>query len=704
MVQTPTPQSKAVCPVRWLGAAAPLFVLTITLALLPGPAFASIQNRLYRIDIHPRKEFTRLTVRLSDPPNYTLVTIPGNRLRLEIQDTGGTLFKKFRRYSDKNIGGLLLAKRGDSLLITFQVSHVAGWRDLSRSDVSAITVDVGASFKPGAAHPSLAGREKIWNGIEKLVRNFDPPLKSEIPFTQTDRQVLKNFLTEEEQKQFMAAEAALYKGRLTEAEELFTQFSSRQGPIRSLALYRLAETWYKLQKYPQALTVFREAEKLWPAYLGLNPGVTFYYGDSIARSGELSNARALLAGLVARLADKTFAPALLVRLGDILTRQGHELEARAIYQNVAENFTENKASQMALMRIADGEFLHLNPWNYRPVRDVYLSASLQSGDLDMREEAYFKYVLLESLHGEAGEALQQIMAFQRKFPRGVYVAVVRNIREILVAEVYRSTSWSKDPSALVRFMDEQHEFVAGCIEQPGFLATVTHAYNEAGRPIELVNLLSGLVERSWAGSAAPDMYASIVDNAELIGDMATAERTIKAYLGKFPGNPRARLMTERLGGIYASADKHQQVKDTLLWLLNKGEHAQRNESYYQLGRSLWTLQLYAQAAKAMDRFIESPSGRDPRLLPDAYFIAGSSREYSGDRKGALKLFEAALKLPDNSRNEEFVYRAGQINLQTGNTLRAKNLFDQLVKKGKDPDWQKLAQRALTSIEQKPSPP
>jgi TolA-binding protein len=702
MAQTLVSQTASVNIIRRiLLLVVPLF--TFALALLPNLVHASVPNRLYRIDIKPQKEFTRLTVRLANPPQYRLSAIPGNRLRLDIQDTGGTLFKKFRRYSDKNIGGLVLKKRGSSLLVTFQISQKAGWRDLTRPDISAITLDVGTPFKPGVPHPSLAGREKIWQGVEKLVRDFDPPLKSEIPFSPTDRQVLKKFLSEEEQKDFIAAEAALYKSRLTEAEELFTRFSSRQTPIRPLALYRLAETWYKLQKYPQALAAFREAEKLWPDYLGMNPGVTFYYGDSIARSGELTTARALLAGLVARLADKTYAPALLVRLGDILTRQGHESEARAIYQNVAEQFKENKASQMALMRSADGDFLQTNPWNYRPTSDVYLYASQQSGDLDMREESYFKYVLLESIHGEAGQALQLVMGFQRKFPRGVYAAVIRTIREVLVSEVYRRTAWSKDPSALVRFMDEQHEYLASSIEQPGFLATVTRAYNEAGRPIELVKLLTALSERTWAASVAPEMYTSIVDNAELIGDSATAERTIKAFLAKFPVNSRTRLMTERLGSIYFAAEKHQQVKETLLWLLNKGEHAQRAESYYQLGRSLWTLQLYPQAAKSMDLFLAAPSGRDLRLVPDAYFVAGSARESSGDRKGALKQFEAALKLPDNKRNEEFIYRAGQVNLHEGNIRRAKGLFEQLAKSGKDPDWQKLAQQALASLESKSTP-
>lgn len=681
-----------------------LLLLVLALTLLPGAASASIPNHFYRIDIRPHTDFTRLTIRLSEPPEYSLAAIPGNRLRLVLQDTEGMLFKRYRQYSDKNIGGVIIKKRGDSLLITFQISGMAGWRDLSRSDISAITVDVGAPFKSGLSSQYVKGREKIWSGVEKLVRDFDPPLKSEIPFSPTDRQILKSFLSDADQKEFIAAEAALYKGRLTEAEELFLRFSARQTQIRSLSLYRLGETWYKLQKYPQALAAFREAEKLWPAYLGLNPAVTFYYGDSIARNGELSQARTLLAGLVARLADKAFTPALLVRLGDIYTRQGHEQDGHAIYQNVAQNFKDNKASKMALMRFADSDFLHSSPWNYRSISAVYRNASLQSGDLDMREEAHFKYVLLESIYGVAGESLQLITSFQRKFPRGVYAAVIRTIREALVAEVYRNTNWDKDPAALVRFMEEQHEYLAGCVEHPRFLATVTRAYNEAGRPIELVKLLTALVDRLWAASLAPDLYVSIVDNAELIGDAATAEKTIKTFLNKFPADRQARLMIERLGSLYYSAEKHQQVKETLLKLLNKGERAQRTESYYQLGRSLFALQLYAQAAKSMELFLASPSGRDPRLMPDAYFVAGSAKESSGDRKGALKLFEAALKLPDNRRNEEFAFKTGQINLQEGNIRQAKEIFEQLAKNGKDPDWQRLARQSLASLETKPAPP
>lgn len=677
-----------------------LFSVLSGLVILPDEAQASISNRLYRVDIRPHKDYTRIIVKLAEPPVYSLSTIPGSRMRLVIQDTGGTLFKKYRRYSDRNIGGLTFLKRGDSLLITFQVSPLTGFRDLSRPDISAITLDIGGPFKAKVSGPAFAGREKIWSGVGKLVKDFDPPLKSEIPFSPTDRQILKNFLDENDQKSFMAAEAALYRGQLSEAEEIFTQFASRQVPVRPLAMYRLAETWYKLQKYPQALNAFREAEKLWPAYLGFNPGVTFYYGDSIARSGDLAQARLLLAGLVGRLADKKYAPALLVRLGDILSRQGHDREALAIYLNVAENFKDNKANGMALMRRADLKFLQTTPWNYRPLSDAYLDASRQSGDIDMREESLFKHVLLESIHGDAAEALQLLISFQKKFPRGVYVAVIRTMREVLVTDVYKNTAWGKDPSSLVRFVEEQHDYLSGCVEQHGFLKAVTGAYNEFGRPIELIKLLDSLVERQWATPIAPEIYLELVDNSELIGDMAMAERTIKTFLHKYPADPRSRGMTERLGAVYFAADKHQQVKETLLWLLNKGKRAQRVESYYQLGRSLWKLQLYPQASKAMDMFFAAPAARDTALLPDAYYIAASSREAVGDRKGALKLLDVALKLPDNKRHEEFIYKTGDISLRDGNIPRAREMFEQLVKNGKDPDWQKLARQALASIETK----
>lgn len=664
----------------------------------PQPALASIPNRVQRVDIRPKKGYTRIILGLENIPTYTVTALTGNRLRIAIEDVDGPLFKKFRRYSDTNIGGLVFSRRGGSLLVTFRTVSGAGWRDLHLDGASAITLDVGLKFTLPPPRPSAPGREKIWSGVEKLVRDFDPPLKTDIPFQPTDRQILKTILNDADQQTFMAAESALYKGQLTEAEEAFYPFTSRQTPIKSLALYRMGETWYKLQKYPQALIAFREAEKIWPAYLNFNPSVTFYYGDSIVRSGDLAAGRILLAKLIGRLADKKFAPTLLVRLGDILARQGHDLESLALYRTVADNFKDNKACYMAQLRLDDREFLQVNSMSYHALSASYQEIALMSGDFEMREEAYFKYVLLESIHGEAAGALQILTVFQRKFPRGVYATVVRVMREVLVGQVYHERQWDKDSAALIRFVEEHQEYLAACIELPGFLEKVTAAYADVGRPIELIKLFSYLVDRQWATSGVPYMYEEIANNAELIGDVSLAERSLRTILRRYPSNPRVRLIMERLGGLSFADSKFRDVKESLQWLLNKGAHAQNPESYYYLGRSLWSLKEYSQAAKAIDLYLVSVGGADTRLLPDAYFVAVSARESAGDRKGALRLLGVGLKLPGNPRNDEFLYKAGEINLLEGKKQLARSYFEQVAKKGKDADWQSLARQALESLD------
>jgi len=675
-----------------------LLLLYCLVLFAPSMAKAAVPklNNLYRVDIQPHKDYTRINIRFDLPPQYTLSLLPGHRLRLAVADADGTLFRKFRSYSDANIGGLVLKKRGNGLSVTFGIAAESGWRDITHSGISAITIDVGRRFNAKTTRLYPPDREKIWSGVEKLVRDFDPPIRTDFLFQPTDRLLLKTMLDENGQQGFMAAEAALYKGQLSDAEEMFNQFAAKGGAARALALYRLGETYYLLQRYPQALVAFREAEKQWPAFLNINPGVTFYYGDSIARSGDLAAARAVLSRLIGRLADKRYAPILLVRLADILTRQGHEQEALAVYRNVADNFLDNKANLMASMRLNDRRFFDVTPWNATKVITNYQDIAKRSFDIDLREEAQFKYVLLESIHGAPAEALNHVIEFQKKFPRGVYTTVSRNMREVLAGLVFRGTDWNKDPAGLIRFAEEHHEYLASCMEQPEFLQRVREAYGRAGRPIELIKLFTSLQEYQWSAGQRPYIYETVVENAELLGDMVMAEKYIREFLKKFPGHQNSRMMYERLGAICFTAGKYEDARYNLAWLLNKGEKPQYPESLYYLGRSYWGLKKYAQAAKALELFLDQPS-RPERLLPDAYLVAAYAHEAGGGRKAALHLLESGLKLPKNPRLDEFAYKAGSLSLLEGSREQAKSYFELVLNKGNDADWQKLARQALVSL-------
>lgn len=683
----------------------------LVLSLMPAAGMAAIPfNQLQRLEVRPKQQFTRITLKLAADPRYDITTLPGNRLRVQLHDTTGRLYKGLRRYSDRHIGGLVLSQRGSNLVMTFAVAPKGvGWRAVHVDGVPAVTIDVGPLLEPRPPHPLQPGRERIWSGAEKLLRDFDPPIKPEVPFVPTDRQELKNLLNDDEQKLFLAAEAALYKGQLTAAEDAFVPFAARTGSaIRPLALYRLAETRYRLQRYAQALDNFREAEQLWPQFLALNPASMFFYGDSIARNGNLAAGRQLLTRLVVANADKQYAPVLLVRMADVLARQGHDLDAQAIYRTVAERFEVSKAYQIARMKLADRAFLQATPMDYLALTHTYQDIAQHAGDFDLREEASFKAMLLAAINAPARTALDEVISYQKRFPRGVYTTLLRDIREDLVEQCYRLGGWEKDPAGLLTLASTNQDYLAGALRVPGFLPALTAAFERAGHPLDLIALYIALLERPWVGEAnTPHLYLQVAEQSELLGDTLLAKKMLRSFLIRHASDPQARLGRERLGALHYLDGELGEVRSNLSWLLNKGEHASMPISYYYLGRALWDGKSYAQSAQAMELYVATVKAAGAKTLPplvgDAYYVGGQARQSLGQYQQALTLFESGAKLVSPERRDQFLYKLGEVNLQYGRPAQARTYFEQLVKEGKDADWRRLAAQSLHSLGSVPPP-
>lgn len=676
----------------------PVWLLLLLVIFLSNSVDAAVPNQIQRIEVLPKSHFTRITIKLASEPQFKVSKIPGNRLRIKLSDTSGMLFKPLRRYSDSNIGGLLVSRRGNDTVITFAIApNRVGWRTVHVDGLPALSMDIGPLFNGSSARLVLPGRERIRNGAEKLLKDFDPPIKPEIPFVPSDRKALKDLLGEEDQRLFLAAEGALYKGKLTDAEDVFTQFVAKESRIRPLALYRLAEAQYRLQKYSPALATFREAAQQWQEFLTLNPALMFYYGDSIARSGDLPGGRQLLAKLIVANADKKYAPVLLVRMADVLARQGGEENARAIYNTVFDVFKENKASQIAQLKLADRAFFESTPDDYQALSSTYKNIAVTTADFDLREEASFKQALLESINGPADGALDLVVAYQKRFPKGVYSTVVRDIREDLIALVYQGADWAKRPSDLIKLVTDNQDYLATTVRVPGFLTAVSTAFEKVGRPLDLIALYVSLLDRPWVGeNNVPYLTLQVADQAELLGDTLLSRKVLKGFLLRNPAHSQSRWARERLGAIQFAAHEMADVRSGLSWLLQKNEQATFPISYYYLGRSLWDSREYARAALAMESYIASVKMvKDiPPLLGDAYYVAATSRQAQGDRKGAANLLEAGLKTVPKERKDQFMYKLGELAVLDGRIQQAQTLFEQVIKEGKDPDWQRLARQAL----------
>ena len=685
-------------------------LLTLPLVLLlPLTSYASLPNQIHRIEVHAKPRFTRITVKLSEEPRFIVSKIPGNRLRIRFSDTSGPRFRSLRSYSDSNIGGLVVAQRGNDTVVTFAIAAGrVGWRTVHVDGLPALSLDVGTIFLAGApGRQALPGRERIRNGAEKLLKNFDPPLKPEIPFAPTDRNALKTVLNDEDQRLFLAAEGALYKGKLTAAEDGFAFFASRQSQIRPLALYRLAETQYRLQKYAPALENFREAAREWQEFLTLNPAIMFYYGDSIARSGDLPGGRQLLAKLIVANADKKYAPVLLVRMADVLTRQGGEENARAIYSNVSEFFKDNKAHQIAVMKLADRAFLEATPDDYQALSKTYADIAANTSDFDLREETIFKHALLESINGPADAALDLVLVYQKRFPKGVYSTVIRDIREDLVALVYKGSDWTKNPVGLIRLVTDNQEYLATAARVPGLFQSVTTAFDKSGRPLDLIALYAGLLDRPWIGEdTVPYLTLQVADQSELLGDTVMARKVLQNFLQRNPAHSQSRWARERLAAIQFAARELPAVRTGLSWLLNKQEQAVFPVSYYYLGRALWEAKEYSRSALAMESYLAAVKGmkEKPVLLGDAYYVAAVSRQALGDRKAAAGLLETGLSTSPKERKDQFLYKLGELAALDGRIEQSRVLFERVLKEGSDPDWQRLARQSLEESKLLRTPP
>lgn len=675
--------------------------LLLTLASA-GSSRADEQNHLYRIGVRPHAGFTRLTLALDRRPDYELTYLPGNRVRVALRDTGGARWKRLRSYQDANVSGCKVSSRRGDLFVTVGVKgDPRGVRVFTAPDATVLTLDVGSRLAPSRMSPFIQGREGIREGVEQLVTHFDPPVKSDIPFIPTDRRILQKMLTPEEVDLVLSGEAALYRGQGSEAEGVFAPIVTVQSPVRALAFYRLGEARAMLQKYGDALKAFHEAEKLQPEYLAQSPGTAFAYADAVVRSGDLELGRKMMGRLIASLADKRYAPVLLVRLANILARQGKDIEAEAIYRNVSENFAGNKAVWQARMKLADRRMMTLEPVVFSGLVDEYLKIN-QNGDFALREESLFKAALLTALFGEAPEGFSLVAEYEKKFPKGTYANVARGMHEELIVPMVRTLAETKDFPALIKLAQDNQDYLAKCISDPDFVRNLVIAFADQGRFSEEAELFSAIAAKDWSAPQAPELYRRIIEAAERTGDIPLLENSADKFLGRFPDHPLALRYREQIAALDYSRGDKAKVVARLMPLLSARQHPDDVESYYILGKSLEDAGNKKDAERAMLLFLSElrQRGGTSELVPDAHYVAATARLERRDRKGAMELLRAGSASAPEDQRAPFLYKMGEIARMEGRYQEAAAHFKAVVDGGKDPVWQSMASQVLADMELK----
>jgi TolA-binding protein len=660
---------------------------------------AQDSNRLYRMEVQKKEKYTRFVLVFASAPRYRISHVSGGKVFLTFLDTSGPLLKKLNDYRDSRVEDLRFFDQGDRLRFGFTVKEGSpGFRFLDVCLPNVLALDVGESLQLNGAASMPPGREQIWKGADKLIREFDPPLLSEIPFFPTPGPLISKLLSGDDLKLFVKGENLLYREKGAEAEEIFSGFLDRQPSLRAMAAYRLGEAQYQLQKYDSALRWFREGEKLWPDYLVQSPSMVFAYADTLGRCGETAAGRRILERMIAGMSETKYGPILLVRLADISNRGGREMDAVAVYRTVAEKFAGTRAAYLAATHLADRRLFAVDSGTFRGLADSYLEIHRKTSDPVLKEEALFKSALITSLYGPADEAVSSVAEYQKKFSAGVFANVAATMREDLLLSLYRELSSAGDCRRLVTLVLDNRGYLARCVGEKDFIPHISSCFKQSGMIREELLLFSSIAGTAWVGPNEPFLYFRIHEDAWELGEFAMAEAAGKLYLERFSASGMAEQVREQVGWIQYRHGKMNSVVSTLTPLLKGNSKAADPTSYYYLGKACEKLLDLPRAGKSMEMYLGSlPNGTDTALTADARIVLASAQLSRHETTGALETYQAGYESSQGERRDMFLYKMGEVLMTLQKPDEARSRWEQLVREGKDPVWKSLAIQALSDL-------
>jgi tetratricopeptide (TPR) repeat protein len=235
---------------------------------------------------------------------------------------------------------------------------------------------------------------------------------------------------------------------------------------------------------------------------------------------------------------------------------------------------------------------------------------------------------------------------------------------------------------------------------PEFIPALIAAYAADGGYKKELELFHYLLEHGVSADQEVMLLAQMVEDARKIEDPQTTEWAARTFIERFPRHPNGGSIRERLAELLYRRNDHAGVVTHLSWLLEKGARASTVMSYYYLGKSLQNRAALPGAEQAMSRFITAASeqkGMTP-LLADAYFTMGLGRERSGNAGGAIAAMTNGLNLAAPERKDQYRFKLADIQARAGRPETARKLWEQVVKEGKDPEWQALAAQSLINLD------
>lgn len=356
------------------------------------------------------------------------------------------------------------------------------------------------------------------------------------------------------------------------------------------------------------------------------------------------------------------------------------------FAQIENAFPDTISSALAGIKKFDLLLLEDRKWA-ETAREGYKSIADRVSDRSVREEAYFKEILIHRILEENDIALKKVQQFLREFQTGnVRISAQALLIDILPAQIKKLVDSGEYVQALILAKQNKVLFEKSWLDSQ-FLIDIARAYHNVGIFDEAQKLYLYLIE-IMPIDRREKFYLPMIQATFDYGNYSLVEDYAAQYIYNYPqGEFFNEVLYLRLQSLIAD----ERLNDALAILPIP---LVADTRFYRLAGVLhFRMDNYSKALESLISLeeVDTLSQIELFLLAECYFQTGNT---------LLAQEKYELIDDENPFYEQALFRLAQLARQANDQKKALIIFNKIVEEGKNSRWIQLAERELQFEKQK----
>jgi TolA-binding protein len=411
-----------------------------------------------------------------------------------------------------------------------------------------------------------------------------------------------------------------YQDAITEFRTFLREYREADGfvPYRTDAQLRLADSYYALKRYPEAIQAYQQV-----GGEDSDDYALFQIGQAYNNAGESLDAIATFRTLIGDFPESDWKEEAQYNLGYLYFLSENYDQAIAAYETLIRNYPRDPLAAKSQYGIGD--------------------ALYNAGRLDDAVDAYEKVLNTYPSSPFASDAAAGIQV--------ALIALDDEQRAAAIVDAFTAQNPSSPLADELRFRQAEVKF-------------------QTGRTDEALADFQRFVRESQNLQLLPDAYFYIGSILVDRRNPAEAESYFQQIVSRYPDSPRRPEASLRLGQIYLDQGRHQEALDLYRALEQSrpNDPALLAQARYGQARALMNLGRLGEAERTLTDLTNANTNRaqtGPALL-------GLARVYeaSGRSLEAIQLYRQVVEDSPDETGAEALYRLGDLLIRQGQARAA----------------------------------